>query len=119
MGGPSAEREVSLSSGTACAAALREENFEVIEVDAGPDLVARLQDIKPDAVLNCLHGRWGEDGCVQGILEWLGLPYSHSGVLASALAMDKARSKEVFRAAGLPVVKASVIAKATMCARAM
>lgn len=110
MGGPSAEREVSLSSGTACAAALREENFEVIEVDAGPDLVARLQDIKPDAVLNCLHGRWGEDGCVQGILEWLGLPYSHSGVLASALAMDKARSKEVFVQAGLPVV-ASVIAK--------
>lgn len=110
MGGPSAEREVSLSSGHACAAALREEGFEVIEVDAGPDLSSVLSDMKPDAVLNCLHGRWGEDGCVQGILEWLGIPYSHSGVLASALAMDKQRSKEVFAQAGLPIVQ-SVIAK--------
>ena len=111
MGGPSAEREVSLSSGQACAAALREEGFEVIVVDAGPDLSDVLTDMKPDAVLNCLHGRWGEDGCVQGMLEWLGIPYSHSGVLASALAMDKQRSKEVFAAAGLPIVK-SVIAPA-------
>ncbi|MFT5785959.1 MAG: D-alanine-D-alanine ligase [Ascidiaceihabitans sp.] len=110
MGGPSAEREVSLSSGHACAAALREEGFEVIEVDAGPDLSSVLSDMKPDAVLNCLHGRWGEDGCVQGMLEWLGIPYSHSGVLASALAMDKQRSKEVFAQAGLPIVQ-SVIAK--------
>ncbi|SPH21817.1 D-alanine--D-alanine ligase B [Ascidiaceihabitans donghaensis] len=110
MGGPSAEREVSLFTGKACAAALREENINAIEVDAGPDLVARLQDIKPDAVLNCLHGRWGEDGCVQGVLEWLGIPYSHSGVLASALAMDKQRSKDVFAQAGLPIVK-SIIAK--------
>ena len=110
MGGPSAEREVSLSSGHACAAALREEGFEVIEVDAGPDLSSVLSNMKPDAVLNCLHGRWGEDGCVQGILEWLGIPYSHSGVLASALAMDKQRSKEVFAQAGLPIVQ-SVIAK--------
>ncbi|MEP3917498.1 D-alanine--D-alanine ligase [Ascidiaceihabitans sp.] len=110
MGGPSAEREVSLSTGKACAAALREENINAIEVDAGPDLVARLQDIKPDAVLNCLHGRWGEDGCVQGVLEWLSIPYSHSGVLASALAMDKQRSKDVFAQAGLPIVK-SIIAK--------
>ena len=111
MGGPSAEREVSLSSGQACAAALREEGFEVIVVDAGPDLSSVLTDMKPDVVLNCLHGRWGEDGCVQGMLEWLGIPYSHSGVLASALAMDKQRSKEVFAQAGLPIVK-SVIAKA-------
>lgn len=110
MGGPSAEREVSFSSGHACAAALREEGFKVIEVDAGPDLSSVLSDMKPDAVLNCLHGRWGEDGCVQGILEWLGIPYSHSGVLASALAMDKQRSKEVFAQAGLPIVQ-SVIAK--------
>ena len=110
MGGPSAEREVSLSSGHACAAALREEGFEVIEVDAGPDLSSVLSAMKPDAVLNCLHGRWGEDGCVQGLLEWLGIPYSHSGVLASALAMDKQRSKEVFAQAGLPIVQ-SVIAK--------
>lgn len=111
MGGPSVEREVSLSSGQACAAALREEGFEVIEVDAGRDLSTILTDIKPDAVLNCLHGRWGEDGCVQGLLEWLGIPYSHSGILASALAMDKQRSKEVFASAGLPIVK-SIIVKA-------
>lgn len=111
MGGPSAEREVSLSSGKPCAAALRDEGYEVVEVDAGRDLAAVLIDLKPDVVLNCLHGRWGEDGCVQGLLEWLRIPYSHSGVLASALAMDKQRSKEVYAAAGLPVVP-SVIAPA-------
>ena len=109
MGGPSVEREVSLSSGRACATALRGEGYEVIEVDAGRDLVSVLNNAKPDAVLNCLHGRWGEDGCVQGLLEWLGIPYSHSGVLASALAMDKQRTKDVYRAAGLPVVD-SIIA---------
>jgi D-alanine-D-alanine ligase len=111
MGGPSAEREVSLSSGHACAAALRERNLNVIEVDAGPDLCAVLTQIKPDAVLNCLHGRWGEDGCVQGLLEWMQIPYSHSGVLASALAMDKQRTKDIYRAHGLPVVN-SIIAPA-------
>lgn len=110
-GGPSAEREVSLSTGQACAAALRDMDYEVVEVDAGPDLASVLQDMKPDAVLNCLHGRWGEDGCVQGILEWLGIPYSHSGVLASALAMDKQRTKEVFRTAGLPVVDSVIRSK--------
>ena len=109
MGGPSAEREVSLTSGRECAAALREAGYEVVEVDAGLDLVARLNEIKPDICFNALHGRWGEDGCVQGMLEWLGIPYTHSGVLASALAMDKQRSKDVYRAAGLPVVE-SVIA---------
>ncbi len=76
----------------------------MIEVDAGPDLCARLREISPDVVFNALHGRWGEDGCVQGLLEWLRLPYTHSGVLASALAMDKQRTKAVYRAAGLPVV---------------
>lgn len=104
MGGPSAEREVSLSSGRECANALRAAGFEVVEVDAGPDLPARLSDIRPDVVFNALHGRWGEDGCVQGLLEWLRVPYTHSGVLASALAMDKQRTKEVYRAHGLPVV---------------
>lgn len=104
MGGPSAEREVSLSSGRECAAALRGEGFEVVEVDAGRDLCARLEAVKPDVVFNALHGRWGEDGCVQGLLEWMRLPYTHSGVLASAIAMDKERSKAMFRAAGLPVV---------------
>lgn len=109
MGGPSAEREVSLSSGRECAAALREVGFEVIEVDAGRDLPMRLSEISPDVVFNGLHGRWGEDGCVQGILEWMGLPYTHSGVLASSLAMDKERTKNVYRAAGLPVAE-SVLA---------
>ncbi|WP_299042724.1 D-alanine--D-alanine ligase [uncultured Tateyamaria sp.] len=120
LGGPSAEREVSLSTGQACAAALRDMGYEVIEVDAGPDLSAVLQDIAPDAVLNCLHGRWGEDGCVQGILEWLRIPYSHSGVLSSALAMDKQRTKDVYRAAGLPVVDSVIRSKAeVMQAHAM
>ena len=89
LGGPSSEREVSQSTGRECAAALRGEGYEVVEVDAGPDLPARLAEISPDAVFNALHGRWGEDGCVQGMLEWLKLPYTHSGVLASALVMDK------------------------------
>lgn len=111
MGGPSAEREVSLASGRECAAALRGEGFEVTEVDAGQDLFAQLSQCAPDVVFNALHGRWGEDGCVQGLLEWLGVPYTHSGVLASALAMDKQRSKNVFRSAGLPVVE-SVLAAA-------
>ncbi|MEH6644121.1 D-alanine--D-alanine ligase [Sulfitobacter sp.] len=110
MGGPSVEREVSLITGRACAAALREYGYEkVIEVDAGPDLCAVLTELKPDAVFNCLHGRWGEDGCVQGILEWLQIPYTHSGVLASAVAMDKQCSKDIFRAAGLPVVPSLIV----------
>jgi len=117
MGGPSAEREVSLSSGRECAAALVGEGFDVVEVDAGQDLPARLADIAPDVVFNALHGRWGEDGCVQGMLEWLRLPYTHSGVLASALAMDKQRSKEVYRAAGLPVVESRLACKAEVAAR--
>ncbi|MCP5038870.1 MAG: D-alanine--D-alanine ligase [Rhodobacteraceae bacterium] len=111
MGGPSVEREVSLSSGRECAAALRGAGYKVVEVDAGPDLCARLLDIKPDVVFNALHGRWGEDGCVQGLLEWLRIPYTHSGVLASALAMDKERAKAAYRSVGLPVVE-SVLAKA-------
>jgi D-alanine-D-alanine ligase len=108
MGGLSAEREVSLVSGRECAKALRAAGYEVVEVDCGHDLPSRLAEIKPDVCFNALHGRWGEDGCVQGMLEWLGIPYTHSGVLASALAMDKAKTKEVYAAAGLPVV-ASVI----------
>ena len=109
MGGLSAEREVSLSSGRECANALRVAGYDVVELDAGRDLAARLADIKPAFVFNALHGRWGEDGCVQGLLEWLGLPYTHSGVLASALAMDKSAAKAAFAAAGLPVVQ-SVLA---------
>ncbi|MCE8008913.1 MAG: D-alanine--D-alanine ligase [Aestuariivita sp.] len=117
MGGPSAEREVSLSSGQECACALREEGFDVTEIDAGADLCARLLDAKPDVVFNALHGRWGEDGCVQGLLEWMGLPYTSSGVLASALAMDKDRSKSAFRAAGLPVVDSVLASRETVRAR--
>ena len=116
MGGPSAEREVSLSTGRECAAALRDEGFTVIEVDAGRDLAAQIISHAPDVVFNALHGRWGEDGCVQGILEWLKVPYTHSGVLASALAMDKQRSKEVFRAAGIPVVESILRPKAEIMA---
>ena len=111
MGGLSAEREVSLVTGRSCAQALREAGYDqVIEVDCGLDLAARLADLKPDVCFNALHGRWGEDGCVHGLLEWLRIPYTHSGVMASAIAMDKARAKEVYRAAGLPVVD-SVIAR--------
>ena len=116
-GGPSAEREVSLSSGRECAAALREAGYQVVEIDAGADLAARLGDAAPDVVFNALHGRWGEDGCVQGMLEWLRLPYTHSGVLASALAMDKARSKAVYAAAGIPVVESVIRCKAEIMAR--
>lgn len=112
MGGPSAEREVSLSSGHECAAALRGEGFDVIEVDAGPDLCARLTEIKPDVVFNALHGRWGEDGCVQGMLEWLRIPYTHSGVKASAVAMDKTGTKALYRAAGIPVADSAMFPKA-------
>lgn len=117
MGGPSAEREVSLSSGRECAAALRGEGFEVVEVDAGRDLAFRLSEIEPDVVFNALHGRWGEDGCVQGMLEWMRIPYTHSGVLASALAMDKERSKQIYRDAGLPVVPSVLAHKTEVSAR--
>ncbi|WP_122075336.1 D-alanine--D-alanine ligase [Pseudophaeobacter sp. EL27] len=116
LGGPSAEREVSLSSGRECAAALRGEGYDVVELDAGPDLYAQLLTAKPDVVFNALHGRWGEDGCVQGLLEWMGLPYTHSGVLASALAMDKQRSKMVFHEAGLPIMESGLYAKEAVMA---
>ena len=114
MGGLSAEREVSLVSGRECATALRAAGYRVTEVDCGPDLPTRLTDLQPDVCFNALHGRWGEDGCVQGILEWLGIPYTHSGVLASALAMDKARTKEIYRAAGLPVADSLLAARAAV-----
>jgi D-alanine-D-alanine ligase len=110
-GGRSAEREVSLSSGRECAAALRQEGFDVVEIDAGPDLASVLQRDRPDVAFNALHGRWGEDGCVQGMLEWLGIPYTHSGVLASALAMDKSRAKRIFAAAGLPVARGMIVCR--------
>jgi D-alanine-D-alanine ligase len=101
MGGLSSEREVSLSSGKGCADALEGQVARVSRVDAGRDLAQVLSDLKPDVVFNALHGAWGEDGCVQGVLETLGIPYTHSGVLASALAMDKNKSKAVLKAAGV------------------
>ncbi|WP_424965758.1 D-alanine--D-alanine ligase [Dinoroseobacter sp. S375] len=116
MGGPSAEREVSLVSGRECASALRSEGFDVTELDAGPDLVADLKSLTPDVVFNALHGRWGEDGCVQGLLEWLRIPYTHSGVLASALAMDKERSKAAYAVAGLPIATSGLYSKAEIAA---
>jgi len=104
-GGPSAEREVSLSSGREVHSALIEAGYDAVLLDANRDtLVADLLAQKPDVVFNALHGRWGEDGCVQGLLEWLQIPYTHSGVYASSLAMDKERTKSVYRSVGLPVV---------------
>ena len=113
-GGKSAEREVSLSSGRECILALREAGFEVIPIEVGDDLTAVIHALthpRPDAVFNALHGRYGEDGCIQGVLDWLGIPYTHSGLRASALAMDKAAAKAVFRAAGLPVVEHRLVTR--------
>ena len=117
MGGASAEREVSLSTGRECAAALRGEGYEVVEIDAGADLAQRLAELSPDVAFNALHGRFGEDGCVQGLLEWMRLPYTHSGVLASALSMDKEKTKDVYRAEGLPVVESRLACREEIEAR--
>jgi len=110
-GGISAEREVSLSSGLQVIAALREAGFEVTPIDVGEDLAAVIAALtpKPDAVFNALHGRFGEDGAIQGVLDWMGIPYTHSGVRASALAMDKVAAKAVFRTAGLPVANGRLV----------
>lgn len=113
-GGWSAEREVSLVSGAKCAEALEAAGFRVTLIDAGRDLAEVLARAKPDVAFNALHGRWGEDGCVQGLLEVLGIPYTHSGVLASSLAMDKERAKMAFRAAGIPVAKSLVVDRRTI-----
>jgi len=115
-GGWSPEREVSLSSGRGCAEALRQGGYRVTEIDAGRDLADHLLKVKPDVVFNALHGRWGEDGCVQGLLEILNIPYTHSGVLASSLAMHKERAKVVFAAAGLPVAEGVVVPRAQAAA---
>jgi len=111
MGGWSAEREVSLRSGKACAEALDRRGYRVTPVDVGRDIAAVLAAAKPDAALNVLHGRPGEDGTLQGLLEILGIPYSHSGVLASALAMQKDYAKALFRAAGVPVAEDQVVSR--------
>ncbi len=111
MGGQSAEREVSLSSGKDCATALEEEGFRVTRVDVARDLATVLDEVQPDVCFNALHGRWGEDGCVQGLLELLGLPYTHSGVLASSLAMNKERTKEIVSRHGVPVATGILVAR--------
>lgn len=109
MGGLSSERPVSLSSGNACAAALEGEGFKVTRVDVGRDIGRVLEDLKPDVAFNALHGPFGEDGTIQGVLEYLEIPYTHSGVLASALAMDKNQAKIVAAQAGIPVAEAMVM----------
>ena len=110
-GGMSNERAVSLSSGRQVAAALREAGFAVDLIDATADLPALLAALtpKPDVVFNALHGQFGEDGAIQGILDWLGIPYTHSGIRASAVAMNKEAAKAMFAAAGLPVARGAVI----------
>ena len=108
MGGWSAEREVSLRSGKACADALTRLGYRVTRIDVGRDIASVLNTVKADVALNVLHGRPGEDGTLQGLLEIVGIPYSHSGVLSSALAMQKDMAKAVFRAAGVPVPEGMV-----------
>jgi D-alanine-D-alanine ligase len=110
LGGLSPERSVSLSSGAGCAAALARLGHEVVEIDPqDPDWIERLVAAKPVSVFNALHGEWGEDGRTQGVLDYLKLPYTHSGVLASALAMDKDKSKAVFAQAGLPLASGKLM----------
>jgi D-alanine-D-alanine ligase len=112
MGGWSAEREVSLNSGAACADGLERAGYQVTRVDVGRDVAEVLARLRPDAAFNALHGRFGEDGTLQGVLELLQIPYTHSGVLASALAMDKDRAKTVMASAGVPVAEGVVVNRA-------
>ena len=105
MGGWSSERPVSLSSGKACADAAEAAGYRVTRVDVARDIAGVLAGLKPDVAFNALHGPYGEDGCIQGILEILAIPYTHSGVLASALAMNKPKAKDVMKAAGIPVAE--------------
>jgi D-alanine-D-alanine ligase len=114
MGGFSSERPVSLSSGGSCADALEEVGYRVTRVDVGRDIATVLSDLKPDVAFNALHGPFGEDGTIQGILEYLAIPYTHSGVLASALAMNKDRAKVVARAAGIPVAESKIVDRFTV-----
>ena len=111
MGGWSAEREVSLVSGRAVAKALAARGFRVTEIDVGRDLGRKLAEVKPDVAFNALHGRWGEDGCVQGLLEIMGIPYTHSGVKASADAMDKPTAKRLFHDAGIPCARDVIVSR--------
>ena len=116
FGGFSAEREVSVNSGHQVIAALREAGYAVRPIEAGADLGAIVAALTPapDAVFNALHGRFGEDGAVQGVLDWMGIPYTHSGIRASAMAMDKAAAKAVFAVAGLPIADGAVLPVAAL-----
>jgi D-alanine-D-alanine ligase len=111
MGGVSREREGSLQNGKECAQDLRDAGYNVTEIDVDYDVIDSLRDAQPDVVFNGSYGRWVEDGTIQGLLEWMKLPYTHSGVMASAIAMDKARCRDVFRANGLPVVEGRLISR--------
>jgi D-alanine-D-alanine ligase len=117
-GGISAEREVSLATGLGVIAALREAGFDVTPVEVGADPAAVIAALTPppDTVFNALHGRFGEDGVIQGLLDWLDIPYTHSGVRASALAMDKAAARTLFAAAGLPVALGVVVTASELAA---
>lgn len=112
MGGWSNERPVSLSSGKECAGALRRAGYQVTEVDVGRDIAHVLEALKPDVAFNALHGTFGESGMIQGLLELMQIPYTHSGVLASALAMDKHQSKIMFKAIGIPVTDHVIVSRA-------
>jgi D-alanine-D-alanine ligase len=111
MGGFSSERPVSLSSGNSCADALEKVGYRVTRVDVGRDIATVLGELRPDVAFNALHGPFGEDGTIQGILEYLQIPYTHSGVLASALAMHKEQAKRVAKAVGIPVAEAKVMSR--------
>jgi D-alanine-D-alanine ligase len=109
MGGWSAEREVSLVSGRAVSQALVQLGYRVTPIDVGRDIASVLSELRPDVAFNALHGRFGEDGCIQGILEVLEIPYTHSGVLASALAMDKPRARTIFQSVDIPCAEGRVV----------
>lgn len=111
LGGFSSERPVSLSSGNSCAEALEQVGYRVTRVDVGRDVGSVLAELKPDVCFNALHGPFGEDGTVQGILEYLAIPYTHSGVLASALAMNKEQAKKIAKAAGIPIAESQVTSR--------
>jgi D-alanine-D-alanine ligase len=117
MGGWSAEREVSLNTGKGCVKALEERGYRVTPIDVQQDIARVLQAVRPDVVFNALHGRFGEDGTVQGLLELLQIPYTHSGVLASALAMDKQKAKIVMAAAGVSVPEGIIVKRSEAAAR--
>ena len=116
MGGLSSERDVSLSSGKGIEKALNELGYKVTPIDVGRDIVQKLAEIKPDIAFNALHGTYGEDGCIQGLLEIMGIPYTHSGVMSSAIAMDKQQTKYIMQDIGIPCPQGSVISKEDIAA---